>query len=363
MDSYKHDKGTFIGSGANEIFFQNWTVDNPRGILIVVHGLGEHSGRYENIIRALEKKKVSIYALDHRGHGRSKGKRGHIDSFSDYINDLKHFVNLVKDQNDSLPVIMLGHSLGGVIACRFAIEHGSDINALILSSGGYVPATPVSSALIAVAKVFSKVAPKLAFGNGLDVKGLSHDADVIDVYENDPLVHDRVSARFATEFMAAGEECLNRAAELTMPLLVFHGSADPICSVDGSREVYEKATSADKEFYIFEGLYHETMNEVEEEKKKVLDAVTAWILKHMGGTKSAPKKKGAAKKTVKKTAKKSAKKAAKKGTAKKAAKKTGKKTAGKKVSSKKAAKKTAKKSIKKSVKKTAKKTAKKKTKK
>ncbi len=350
MNSYKHEKGTFIGSGANEIFFQRWTVENPKGILVLVHGLGEHSGRYQNIVDTLNNKKISIYALDHRGHGKSKGKKGHIESFSDYTSDLKHFVNLVKEQNDKLPMIMLGHSLGGVIACKYALEYGSDIDGLILSSGGFLPATPIPVVLKTVANIFSKILPGLSLSNGLDSKGLSHDPDVIDAYENDPLVHDRVSARFGFEFMAAEEECLNRAIELTMPLMVFHGSDDPIAGLDGSKEVYEKAISADKELHVFQGLFHETMNEAGDDKKKVLEVVAAWILSHTGASKAgkaAPKKKAAAKKTaskkkaaVKKSAKKKvpAKKAAKKkAPAKKAAKK---KAPTKKASAKKSSTKT-----------------------
>jgi len=347
MDSYKHEKGTFIGSGANEIFFQKWTVENPKASLVLVHGLGEHSGRYGNIIKALSEKNISIYALDHRGHGMSKGKKGHIDSFSDYVNDLKHFVNMVKGWNGDMPFVMLGHSLGGVIACRYALQFGSDLDALILSSAGLVPTTPIPTALVVASKMFSKIAPKLLFSNGLDSAGLSSDRDVVDAYENDPLVHDRVSARFGAEFMAAEEECLNRAMELTMPLLIFHGSDDPIVSPEGSKIVYEKASSRDKELHVFQGLIHETMNEVEAEKKKVLDVVTGWILAHVGGakkkkaaaTKSKSKKKTTAKKAAKKKA--PAKKAVKKkAVKKKTVKKSVKKTASKKtVIKKKAAKK------------------------
>ena len=337
MSSYKHDTGTFIGKGSIEIFFQNWIVSSPKAVLIAVHGLAEHSGRYENLINALDGSGISIYALDHRGFGRSGGKKGHVDSFSDYIYDLKLFVDLVKEQNRGVPLLMLGHSLGGVISCRYALEYGDDLNGLVLSSAGFVLSTEIPAWKKAAASFLSSSMPQFTMSNGLSSSGLSHDRDVIEAYDNDPMVHDRVSARFFSEFTKASAECLSRSFELTLPVLLIHGKTDPIVDYKGSEMVFERASSSDKELHIFDGLYHETMNEVPEERKKVLAVVTAWIKKHATGKKAALKKAAPKKAAPKKAAPKKA--APKKAAPKKAAPKKAapKKAAPKKAAPKKAA--------------------------
>lgn len=380
MNSYTHNTGTFIGKGGTEIFFQNWCVDKPRGILVIAHGIGEHSGRYDNIISELKGGNVSIYALDHRGHGRSSGKRGHVDSFMDYVYDLKLFIDLIREENNAIPLILLGHSMGGVIACKYALEYSEDINGLILSSAGVIPAVHVPAIKKKLSGISSKYTPSMPFSTGLDTSCLSHDAAVIDAYENDRLVHDKVTARWFTEFMKAGDECINRSLEIRMPLLVFSGKDDKIVDYRGSEALFNNASSLSKELHVFEGLYHETMNETE--NKKVLQTVSRWILRTIAGKKIAKKsrkkpiKKVIKKKKVKKILKKrvaarnAAKKKIKKESVAKAAYK-GSQRAPKKLGAKKTikkgvkktvgtTKKTAKKTVKKAAKKTAKKAAKKK---
>lgn len=324
MNSYTHNTGTFIGKGGTEIFFQNWCVDKPRGILVIAHGVGEHSGRYENIITELKGNGISIYGLDHRGHGRSSGKRGHVDSFMDYVYDLKLFIDLIREENNDISLILLGHSMGGVIACKYALEYAEDINGLILSSPGVIPAVHVPAFKKKMSGITSRYIPGLAFSTGLDTSCLSHDAAVIDAYENDRLVHDKVTARWFTEFIKTGEECINRSLELRMPLLVFSGKDDRIVDYRGSEALFNNASSINKELHIFEGLYHETMNETE--NKKVLQIVARWILKTITRKKIAKKSK---KKPIKKLIKKKA--AARKSSKKSVAKK---KLAGKKIKKK-----------------------------
>jgi acylglycerol lipase len=361
MNTYTHNTGTFIGKGGTEIFFQNWIVDNPRGILVIAHGVGEHSGRYENIISELEGSRISIYALDHRGHGRSGGKRGHIDSFMDYVYDLKLFIDLIKEEHVKAPLILLGHSMGGVIANKYALTYPDDLNGIVLSSPGLVPTVKIAAWKLSMANAISKYLPELHQPTNLDTSMLSHDSNVIEAYENDRLVHRKVTARWFTEFMNACKECLRDASQLNLPILVFHGKEDKIVNYQGSERVFHNATTRIKELYLFEGLYHETMNELE--KKKVLSVVVKWIQKTIGGKKIAKHtKKNVQKKPIIKVKRKSAARAAKnisrksvplkKGT-KKQLKKGVKKIVG-------TTKKTAKKAVKKAAKKSAKKTTKKK---
>ncbi len=314
MKGYSHGTGTFIGKGGIEIYFQAWMVEKPRGVVVISHGVGEHSGRYANLIERMQGSGVSFYALDHRGHGRSGGNRGHVVSFMEYIQDLKVFITQIKDQYGSLPVVLLGHSLGGVIAMKYALTHPADLRALVLSSAGLVLSVKVPEWKKKMGLFFSRHIPALSMRNELDANDLSHDRLSVDAYVKDPLVHDKVTARWYTEFIAAGDECLRRASELRMPLLVIHGKADKMVDYRGSERVYAGVSTPakDKELHIFSGLYHETMNETPPERKKVLDAVAKWIAAHLGarpagaaGSAKTVKKAKTAKKTVSKTTRKS----------------------------------------------------------
>ncbi len=340
MKSYNHETGSFTGKGGIEIFFQKWIADKAKAAIILVHGVGEHSGRYENLLKSLADKKISVFAIDHRGHGKSDGKRGHIDSFMDYVYDLKLFLEFIKEENKGLPVILFGHSMGGVIATKYAMTYPDDLSMLVISSPGYTPAFKVPAWKNSVASFFSSRISSLTFPNGLIVSDLSHDQDTITAYNNDPLVHNKITARWAVEFMRAGQECISNAASIKKPLLVFHGKEDHICDYKAAEQFYNDASSAVKKLFVFDGLYHETMNETPAEREKVLSDVTGWILKTIDSLPSASKKAVPAAKAAAKPAAKKApvKKAAAEPAAKKApVKKAAAKPAAKKAPVKKAA--------------------------
>jgi acylglycerol lipase len=338
MEEYSHNMGTFIGKGGVEIFFQSWGVKKPKGVVVIAHGLGEHSGRYSNIIEKLRGKGISFYALDHRGHGRSGGKRGHVMSFMEYVYDLKLLIDFVKMDNKKLPLILLGHSMGGVISIKYALAYPEDVSGLILSSAGLVTVLEVPRWKESLGRFFSRNIPGLTMPSGLPPEFISRDAAVVEAYKNDPLVHDKVSTRWFTEFTNASKECLSRASELDMPLLLFHGIDDKLVDYRGTERVYEAAASKDKTLYLFEGLYHEAMNELPEDRNRVLDVVGKWILKRVVKKKAASRampskaKKAQAVKARKKTAAKkksvaTAKKVSpsKRSTAKRSSKKSNKK--------------------------------------
>ena len=353
MKKYKHKTGTFKGKSDVELFFQEWTVPSPKAILVVVHGMGEHSGRYDNLLDALSGSKISIYACDNRGFGRSAGKKGYVSSFMDYVDDQKIFIDMLKSANPKTPVLMLGHSLGGLIVFKYALEYGSSVSGIVLSSPAFVFTGKVAGWKKTLAKWLSTLKPDFSLSTGSDFAGLSHDPEYIESCKNDPLLHDIVSARFYTEFMKTSSECMGRAFEFNPPMLIFHGNADPIVDYKGSETIFERVSSRDKEVHIFDGLYHKTMNEIPEERQKVLAIVVAWIKKHAeqlaaakasrkAASKKAASKKSASKKTAsKKSASKKA--ASKKAVSKKAASKkaASKKSASKKAVSKKTASKKA----------------------
>jgi alpha-beta hydrolase superfamily lysophospholipase len=236
----------------------------------------------------------------------------------DYIYDIKVFVNMIKDKNPNKPVIMLGHSMGGVLALKYALTHAEDLDALILSSPGLVPAIKVPAWKKNLAIFLSSKIPSLTMPSGLDATTISRDKEVVKQYLADPLVHDKVTPRFYVEMMNTIDECINRCGEVTLPLLLIHGTADALVLDEASKIVYEKAKSKDKTLKLFEGLYHETMNELEPDRKKVLKFLADWIVDHAkknistkSKSASKPLKKAAPKKAAKsktKTVKKAKKK-------------------------------------------------------
>ena len=281
MDSYKYASGSFIGKGGDEIFFQKWISSNQKAIVVISHGIGEHSGRYMNIINKMQNKNISFYAMDHRGHGKSGGKKGHVDFFMDFVHDLKIYINSIREENAGQKILLLGHSLGGLIAFKYTLKYKEDLLGLILSSPALIFSADIPEWKAMIGQFFSKYIPSLTMSNGLNADDLSRDKEVVRLYKEDPLVHDRVSARLFTEMTASARECLVRAYELRIPLLIFHGSSDKIVNIIGSEKVYENASSSNKEYFPFLDLYHETMNEIETDRNKVLTVVSNWILKNI----------------------------------------------------------------------------------
>lgn len=281
MAGFIHNTGEFISVDGTKLFYQTWEKSRPEGIIALSHGVGEHSSRYDNLLQALGDTQVSVYALDHRGHGKSGGKRGHILFFDQYLDDFDQLVKLAQNQNPHVPIIILGHSMGGVIACKYVLKYGQGFTGLILSSAGFKNKVAVPAWKVKAATLLSRIWPSLSMPTGIESRLLSHDQKVVQAYIDDPLVHDLVSSRWYTEFTAAGQECLGRAAELRLPLLIIHGKEDGIVDFQGSETIMQKASSEEKELYLLEGLYHETMNETEEEKKKVLEIISTWIIKRI----------------------------------------------------------------------------------
>ena len=281
MENYVHSSASFKSFDGLKLFCQKWLSKDAKGVVIIAHGLGEHSSRYNHLLEELAGKDISFYALDHRGHGRSEGKRGHISSFTDFTTDLDSLVDMARRENPSIPLILLGHSMGGVIAFQYVLQHPQALDALILSSAGLIPILDVPGWLQSLVKVLSRIAPGLTISNGLDASGLSHDQSIVTQYLNDPLVHDKVTVRWFTEFIAAGQESLSRAGELSLPLLIIHGQNDPIVDYKGSVKAMELASSPDKTLHVFEGLLHETMNEPQELRQEVLTRVGDWIMAHL----------------------------------------------------------------------------------
>ena len=274
-----HRDGTFAGVGGVRIFWQSWLpAGPPRGVVVIAHGLGEHSGRYAHVADRLTREGYAVYALDHRGHGRSAGHRALIDRMVSAVTDLDTLVlRAVGDQGAGIPVFLLGHSMGGALSLCYSMRHQDRIDALALS--GPLAAIDAASPVVRIAaKVLSAAVPRLPV-IALDSSLVSRDPAVVQAYKDDPLVHHgKFPARTVAELAAAVESFPEGVKSITVPTLILYGSADGLCPPAGSLMLGERIGAADCTVKSYPGLYHEILNEPEQEQ--VMDDLCAWLDAH-----------------------------------------------------------------------------------
>jgi len=275
----QHTENTFTGHDGLELYYQSWRPDTePQAALIIVHGLGEHSGRYMNLVNPLVPQGYAVYAFDNRGHGRSPGKQGYVDSFDEYRQDVAVFQKLVIEQEGERPLFIMGHSLGGLITL-YAVLHdssgytGTIISAPALDTGG------ISAVLMAASKILSKIKPDLSVATGLDATGISRNPDVVVAYQNDPLVHGVGTPRLAVETPNAMAWCEENAGNLQIPTLMIHGTDDRLTSPASSRAFFDKLTASDKTYIAYDGGYHESLNDIHHQK--VATDIQNWLDTHL----------------------------------------------------------------------------------
>lgn len=265
-----------IGAGRTA-YWQAWLpMDPARAVVVLVHGFGEHSGRYRAVGRRLADAGFAAYAADHRGHGQTSGRRANIERMSLVVDDLSSFVDFAVARGPGLPVFLIGHSMGGLIALQYATEAGTaEIDGLVVS-GPAVEVTVGSALLKRIAGVLSAVVPDLGVADLKADDKISRDPEVVRAYQQDPLVHHgKVPARTGAEILVTAEALPDRLTRLRLPLLLLHGSEDRLCAPEGSAMVHERVASADKTLRRYQGLYHEVFNEPE--KDEVLTDVVTWI--------------------------------------------------------------------------------------
>lgn len=267
---------SFDGFGGVRIVYDVWTPDTaPRAVLVLSHGLGEYARRYDHVARRFGEAGLVTYALDHRGHGRSGGKRVLVRDIHEYTSDFDTLVGIATREHHGLKCIVLGHSMGGGIVFAYGVERPDNYDLMVLSGPAVAAQDQVSPLLALAAKVLGAVLPGLP-AQELDVDAISRDPAVVAAYKEDPLVyHGKVPAGIGRALLLVGETMPRRAPALTAPLLVVHGEQDRLISVAGSRRLVECVGSTDVELKVYPGLYHEVFNEPEREQ--VLDDVVSWI--------------------------------------------------------------------------------------
>jgi alpha-beta hydrolase superfamily lysophospholipase len=282
MSTLPEKTGTFEGSDGVDIFYRHYQAEPERARLVIAHGLGEHSGRYGNVIERMLPMGISVWAPDHRGHGQSEGKRGHVLNFMQYLTDMRSMIELARDGlDDDNKFFLLGHSTGGLIAIYFAQRFPELVDGIVASSPALGMIIEIPAAKKILGSLMSFLWPGLAMGNELDAGKISHDPEVVIAYNTDPLVHDRVSSRFFTEFMAAMETVNQQASSLRVPILMQVAGDDHLVNARTSEQFFEKLAVPDKTLHIYEGLYHEIYNELAGQREKVLEDLEDWLRERM----------------------------------------------------------------------------------
>jgi alpha-beta hydrolase superfamily lysophospholipase len=272
-------EGSFAAPDGVNLFYQVWGPADrrPRAVLINLHGLGDHSGLYPTLAAHFPPRGIVLYAYDMRGNGRSPGQRAYLRAWHQYRDDLHAFLLRVREWEPDLPVFVLGNSLGGLVVLEYALHHPGELRGVIAAAPplGEVGVPPL---LMALGRVMSRIWPRFSLEVGMDLSGLARDPKVIESVLADPLFHRRGTARLSTEVTAAIARVQAGAANLAVPLLILHGSADRMVPPDGSRRFFAQTQLADREFREYEGAYHGLFADVDHQE--VLADLERWIEAH-----------------------------------------------------------------------------------
>ncbi len=271
-----HFEGKFKSIRDNHIYYQAWEPDGEvKGVLPIVHGLGEHSGRYMNIVQYFVPLGYVVYGMDHIGHGKSDGPREYVESFDDFSAVFGAYMAMIKQWQPGKPIFLLSHSIGGLIAAYYLLDHQAEFKGAIFSAPVVKVASHISRTTVLMGKSLSVLAPMVGVLT-VDPKTISRDPAVVSAYINDPLVfHRKTTARLSAEMLRALLRVSAETERITLPFLAMQGGDDHLVDPDGAQILFEKAGSKDKTLKIYPGLYHEIFNEPEREV--VFRDIAAWL--------------------------------------------------------------------------------------
>jgi alpha-beta hydrolase superfamily lysophospholipase len=268
---------SFNNKAGLKIFTRTWLPgEDIRGVIVIVHGLNSHSGYYQWAADQFTAQQYAVYALDLEGRGQSEGERFYVESIYDYVNEADQLVDIAKAAHPGLPVFMLGHSAGGVSACLYALEHQDKINGLVCESFAYQ--VPAPDFALAILKGLSHLAPHLHTIK-LKNEDFSRDIAVVEAMNNDPLIaHESQPSKTMEQLVLADERLKNEFSLITLPVLILHGTSDKATKYSGSQFFYDNAGSTDKTIKLYEGHYHDLLNDLD--KEKVMADIQEWIAAH-----------------------------------------------------------------------------------
>ena len=258
------------------IVSQYWTPDerDPKAVVCLVHGLGEHTSRYTHVAEAFVKSGYALFGADMRGHGRSGGKRGHIPSIDAELKDIDTLFKQAATRFPGIPLILYGHSLGGILVLHYALKRNPPVKGVIATSSGLRTALENQPAKIMAARILGSLIPAIQLRSGLDVNALSRDPNVVHAYKNDPLVHDFTTLGFGKIMLGVAKWTLRHAREFQLPLLLIHGKSDAIAFPSGSIE-FADSLNGKCVLRLIDGGYHELHND--SCKEEMLNTLIAWM--------------------------------------------------------------------------------------
>lgn len=277
-------ESAFEGVGGLKIFTRSWQPESePRGVVVIVHGFNSHSGQYLWVGEQFAKNGLAVYALDLRGRGRSEGERFYVEKIEDFTDDIQTLVTTAKAENPGLPVFVLGHSAGGVTSCCYTLDHQSEIDGLICESFAYE--LPVPDIVLTFLKGMSYITPHTHVFS-LKNKDFSRDPNVVEEMNSDILIAgESQPAQTAAAMLRADDRLREEFPLITLPLLILHGTEDKATKPSGSQHFYEQAGSTDKTLKLYEGHYHDLLNDID--KEIVLADIQNWIDERIPATNDA----------------------------------------------------------------------------
>jgi alpha-beta hydrolase superfamily lysophospholipase len=275
----QRESGNFTSFDGLKLYDQWWRLQSkPRASVVILHGICEHSGRYNEAAEFLTAQGYAVDTFDLRGHGKSEGIKVYVESFDNYLKDLDVFLDRVRLRLPDMPVFLLGHSMGGGICSMYCITRQPDIRGVILSAPSVKISEDISPFLQKISSVLSKLFPKLP-AIKLETADLSRDPEVLKRRDNDPLVYQgKILARTGAEILQATRLIQAQMERISQPLLILHGTEDRLADVEGSKMLYDGVKERDKTLKLYNGLFHEIMNEPE--KEQVLHDIVAWMNDH-----------------------------------------------------------------------------------
>jgi alpha-beta hydrolase superfamily lysophospholipase len=264
---WKAEDGTFI-------YAREWQASSPKAVLCLAHGLGEHIGRYEHFAKWFVERDITVMAYDRRGHGKSSGKRGHSPGIAALQDEVAQLLVEAETNYQGIPIFLYGHSQGGGVVLSYALHRHPNLAGIIASAPWIGLAFEPPAPLIVLGKLMRRLYPAFQQSNNLKTEHLSRDPEVVKAYENDPLVHDRITAANGMSMMEEGEWLLQQNGNFPSPLLLLHGSEDKVTSA-AATQAFAERLEGDVQFELLDGLYHELHNEPEWEE--VLKQVEQWM--------------------------------------------------------------------------------------
>jgi alpha-beta hydrolase superfamily lysophospholipase len=272
----------WAGKDGITFFMQGWEPDtNPRALLALIHGLGEHTGRYVHVGKAMTDAGYALVGFDLRGHGKSGGARGHAASLDVYMQDIRQFSDLLAQRYPGIPRFLYGHSLGGLLSLSYALQYSAGLKGVVVTGAALRSSLQEQKGKIAIAKLLGALLPALTLQSGLDPTTISRDRKVVDAYVSDRLVHYSTSLGLGKSALSAIDLCFARAGEFDLPLLMMHGMDDKLTYPSGSEDFARLAGRAGRDvtLRLWDGLYHELHNEPEQ--AEVFKVMTEWLDKQL----------------------------------------------------------------------------------